>query len=258
MEILYKNQLDTTTQLDIASGTLTQENIFTRDQKMQYYTSGYNDDATTASITINFDQTTSIDRIALLETNWKDFTVFYDGTTANTFALTSTGSTITSDFSNNSETSLYMAATTVNCTSVTFDILSTQIANSEKAVGMVVLSSKLYDFDKIPSSKGYKPTIVPDEVEHKMADGGRRIQRTTNKFRGSIKLKYISESFRNNLYDLWNDADDFIFVGFATMASWDEVLYEVVWPGKFDFFTYSDDAVATGFSGTINLREITK
>jgi hypothetical protein len=188
--------------------------------------------------------------------NWKGFNIFYDGVTANTFAITSTSATTTSQWTSNSETSMYLKCTAVNCTSVTFDITTTQTADTEKAVGYIALSKVLVDFERIPTSKNYKPKINSKEIVHKLSDGGQRIHDIDKKFSTSIKFKHLTKTFRDNLYTAWSLNNSFMFTAFGTSTSWDEVFYEVVWPGSFDFYQYSTDSKTENFSGNIKLFEV--
>jgi hypothetical protein len=154
MEILSANLLNTTTVAVVNSNTTTVESMLLRDERFQYQSNGLNSDAgTNSTITINFGQTTSVSRFGLVGMNWKDFTIYYDATTANTFALTSTGATTASDFSTNSEGSLYLRAAAVNCTSVSIDIAATQIADQEKAIGYLFVGNLQSDFD----GRAYRP-----------------------------------------------------------------------------------------------------
>lgn len=257
MEFIYANYLNTTTQLTLESNTVSGHNLFSQDPLDQYTSDGYNDDTTITSITITFDATTYVSRIALLETNLKDFTIFYNGTTANTFGLTSTQNTTTSDWSANSETSIYLFCNTVACSSITFDMNKTMSANSEKAIGRIIVSDVLLDFERLPSSKNYKPSKEMTSVTHRMSDGGTRIQYVSDKFSADIKFKHISRTFRDNLRTVYNLRDNFIFTAFPTSSGWDSVIFDCVWTGNFDFYQYSDDAADAGYSGSIRLREAT-
>lgn len=255
MEFLELNQLQTSTQIAIDSGTLTSDNLFDWDIRKQYSSDGFADDNTTASITISFDQTTTIDRLFLLETNVKGLNIFYDGVTANTFSFTTTAATTTSQFTNNSETSMFFACTSVNCTSVSFDLKATQSANVEKAVGYIGLCSNLYTFERIPSAKNYKPSIFTKQNVHKLSDGGTRIQKIQRKKEVNIKFKHIEETFRDGLYEVYKRDEEFLFVAFPTSTSWDQFIFECVWDGDFNFFEYTDNADSAGFSGAISLKE---
>lgn len=254
-ETLELNFFNTTTQAAFDSNTLLASNLINRDFTLQYVSSGFNDDNTTTSIVISFDATTAVDRIALLEHNLKAYDIFYDGVTANTFSFTTTSSTNTSQFSSNSETAQYFRATQVNCTSVTFDLKSTIEANAEKAIGYMYIGALNLTFERTPSAKNYKPMINEKQVIHRLSDGGTRVQKIEEKYKVDIKYKNITESFRNDLRTLYRRSSGFFFAPFGTATSWDAVFFESVWEGPFDFFKYSDDAVAAGFEGTIKLRE---
>ena len=256
MEFIHKSFIQTTTSIVVNSNTSSANNLMTRDERYQYVSDGFNNDNTTTTITINFDETLSISRIGVMGMNIKAFTVFYDATTANTFSLTSTGATTASDFSTNSETSMYMRATPVNCTSVTFDLKSTIVANQNKAVGYLVLSNVLSDLDsRIPSARNYKPIFRPKEVVHELSDGSFRNQVFDQKFGAQLGLDFVSTSLRNELKTVFDTHDDFIFTAFGTMTSWDEVMFPCIWAGAFDFFESTDNAVSAGHSGVIKLLE---
>jgi hypothetical protein len=256
MEFLQKNQFDTDTSIVVDSATSTAKNLLDRDLRFQYATDGFNNDATTASLTINFGETTSISRIALMGHNLKSFTVFYNGTTANTFSLTSTGATSASDFSSNSETSLMLSATPVDCTSVTIDMKSTQVANNEKAIGYLAVSSVLSDIDgRIPNSASYDPLFTPKEVVHELSDGSFRNQVVDRKFSARLRLDYADTALRNELKNVFDLHDDFMFVAFPTTTGWDEVFFPCIWTGPFTFYEYSDNAAQAGHSGEIRLLE---
>lgn len=256
MEFITTNHINTTGVISVNSGTLSVKNILGRNTSIQYISEGFNNDLTTTTITINFTATTTVSRIALMGINWKDFTVFYNGTTASTFSLTTTGATTSSDFSSNSETSMYMMAASVNCTSVSFDILSTQSANSEKAVGHIYLASQLLAFERNPSSKNYKPAINPKQIVHTLADGGTRTHTVNEKYSTRIKFKNVTTAFRNSLKTIFDLRSSFGFAAFPTMTAWDEVFYECVWPGSFISYQYSDDAAAAGHEVDMRLEEI--
>jgi hypothetical protein len=256
MEFLKASYCQTTTQFTVSSNTSTVDNIFNPDKTVQWYSDGFNNDATTVSMTITFDATTSVDRIALRETNLKGFRIFYNGATANTFSMTTTGSTSTAYWTGNSESALYLRLNgAVQCSSVTIDMHTTQVANSEKAIGHLVISRLDRELERVPSADAYSPKVDIEQVVHQMSDGGTRVHTVNKKFAVDLKLKYVSRTFRDYLETLYNSRDNFIFCPFGTTTSWDEVIFDAVWVGNFDFFKFSDSAQASGFSGNISLRE---
>lgn len=256
MEFLTLNHLQTSTSLTVDSNTLSADNLLIRDATFQYVSSGFNDDNTTASIVIAFDETQTVSRIALQGLNVKEFDIFYNGSTANSFDITSTSATITSQWTNNSETAMFLQVNSVDCTSVTLDLKSTQSANAEKAIGYIYLGDTKLVFPRIPASKNYKPKKNTKEIIHQLSDGGQRIHIIDKKFSTKIKFKYITESFRDNLETVWDEKNSFWFVAFETSTGWDEIFYKVVWPGPFDFYEYSQDSKTANFSGSITLNEV--
>lgn len=257
MEFWNKNQLQTSTQIAVNSGTLTGYFMMVRDPRRQWLSDNFNNDSLASTVTISFDTAITLDRIAIDGINWKKFNIYYNGLTSN--ALTLTGPTTTSQWTTNSEGAMALACTQVTgVTSLTFDIYSTQVANAEKALGWLCVSSRLLDFEKIPDAGSYDPIINVEQKEHKLSDGGVRIHTIERKFAASIKLKWITASFKDELFEVWRDADDFVFAPFPTAASWDTVAYEMVWPGRFDFFEHADNNTESGFKGTITLKEIAR
>ena len=254
MEFLKPNLINTTSSIVVDNNTITSGYVLDRDLTFQYVTEGRDDDSTSATMTLNFDETTTLNRMAIMGHNLKAYTVYYNGNTATTLSLTS-GPTVASDYSSNSETSQYLQFNDINCTSVSIQLKSTIEADNEKALGYVMLSEQKLDFSRIPPANGYRPRITPDQVVHKLADGGTRIHTTGKKFSVQIKYKNLDETFTNSLRDLYDEYSSVIYVAFGTATAWDKILHDVVWPGKFEFLRYSDNAVEAGRTGSIDLRE---
>ena len=258
MEFIKQNLVNTTTQIAVDSNTTLAENLFNRNKLEQYVSVGFGDDLTTTSITISFSSTQTVDRIGLVNHNIKEYDIFYNGATANTFAFTTTASTNTSQFSSNSETSQYFRTTPVAVTSVTLDLKATIEADNEKAIGLLFLSEKHFEFDRIPSAKNYRPEIVPKQVIQSLSDGGTRLHSISEKLDIRINFENITSTFRDQLKSVYDLFDPFVFVPFGTSTGWSlngAILSECVWSGRFNFYRYSDDAVNAGFSGNINLKE---
>ena len=256
MEFMTVNHINPTTMISVNSNTTTAENLFNRDPFYQYVSDGKNSDLSKAVITITFDATTPVSRIALLDTNAKAFSIFYNGVTASTFTLDSNGATTASAWSNLADEGVYMrVAATTMVSSVTLEILSTQVANQEKLVGEFYIGDLLLDMSQIPSARGYKPRVVPKQVIHQMSDGGRRMHNVRRKREENINLEFTSESLRNSLEDVYDLQEPITFVPFGTTTSWNGVLFEAIWDGPFNFYEYSDNAAASGYSGSISLKE---
>jgi len=255
MEFITTNFFNTTTIATVGTGTLSTENMLYRDTVLQWKSQNAGTDASTTSIVFDFGSTISVSRISLIGTNLKAFDIFYNGTTASVLNLTTTGGTTSSNWTNNSESAMYLTFSTIQTQSITLDLKSTQVSNNEKAIGYIHFADTTLVFPRIPSAKDYKPLYNPKEIAHKLSDGSKRIQFIDKKFLAQIKFKYIETSFRNNLFDVWSTNDDFTFVAFGTQTGWDNVLHTVVWGGKFDFYKYSDNSPSAGFSGALTLNE---
>lgn len=254
MEFIKANLLNTTTQIAVNSNTGTASNLFNRDFLYQYYSDQFNNDATTSSITITFDATTPVSRIALIDNNFKEFSVFYNGSTASTFSLLN-GDTAASSYLNNSDQYKYFRFSTLQVSSITINAKSTRTANQEKVLGLFVISDLDIALTKIPNAQAYKPRVVPKQVVHKLSDGGSRVNTVRRKLEVDLNLDYVDSAQRDSLYELYISNNEFNFCPFGTATGWDGFLFESVWTGNFDFYEYSDNAASSGFSGKLNLRE---
>jgi|GEM_PF-5256337 len=252
MEFLKQNLINTTTQISLGSNTSLAENLFNPDRALQYFTDGFANDATTASITIRFDATQTVSRIALLEHNLESFRIYYNGATANTFNIT--GLTTASDFLSNTSDNLYLKATPVDCTSVTIDMRTTITANTEKAIGHLVLSSLELEFPN-PNAAGYNPVLAPKQIVHQLSDGGTRIHVVREKWEAKLKFNSVTESERNSFRAVYDQYNPWLFVPFGTHTSWDGILFEAVWTNPFNFYRFVDENMNAGFRGDIDLKE---
>jgi hypothetical protein len=258
MEFIRKSFIDTTTSIVVNSNTETAINLMLRDERYQYASDGLNVDGTVATIRINFAATQSVSRIALVGHNLKEFRVYYNGVTANTFNLTSTGATTVSYFTTNSETSTYLKAAAVDCTSVSIDMYQTIIANQNKAIGYLAVSNLLSDLDgRVPRAQNYRPLFTPKEVIHELSDGSFRSQVIDRKFSANISLDFVEEAAKNEIKAVFDLHDDFIFAAFPTTTGWDEVIFPCIWKGPFEFHEVTDNAISAGYSGSIRLLETT-
>jgi hypothetical protein len=255
MEFLSPTLFNTSTQIVVNSNTATAANLYNRDPVYQYYSDGFADDNTSTTITITFDATTSVSRIAMLGMNFKEFSVFYNGATANTFAITG-GDTSASSYTGNADSDKYFRFSTIACTSITINAKKTMTANQEKVISLFVPTDLIFALALIPDAKGYKPKLTPKQVVHKLSDGGTRLHNIRKKWSVDLNLEYVSQTQRDSLYDdIFDSGDEFNFCPFGTTTSWDGIFFEAVWDGAFQFYEYSDNAVAAGFSGKITLKE---
>lgn len=255
MEFLKASYFNTSTQIAVSSNTLASANLFNRDPVFQYYSSGDNSDLTTTSITITFDSTTPVSRLALVGMNFKEFKVFYNGATASTFTLVGADTT-TSDYATNTDANKYFKFSTIGVSSITIDCKKTITADQEKYIGLFVPSDLIFTLSPIPSARGYKPKLTPKQIVHKLSDGGTRLHNVKKKWDVSIDVDYLSTTNRDLLYSsVFNRNAAFNFCPFGTATGWGGQIFESVWDGPFSFYEFSDNNANVGFSGKITLKE---
>ena len=193
MEFIEQNYLNTTTMLTLNSNTTLANYLFNPDPYYNYVSSGLNDDTTSMSITITFSSTSPVSRIALKNINLKEFRIFYNGLTANSFSITNANTTVT-DYISNSETSMYFRFSTVQCSSITLDAKKTMTANQEKVVGLFVASDLIYALALLPSAQNYKPVLNQKQIVHTLSDGGTTSHNVRSIFTIGFTLDYLQET----------------------------------------------------------------
>ncbi|MCP4586762.1 hypothetical protein [Pseudoalteromonas sp.] len=261
MEVHYKNYFNTTTLCDPNTGTDTVANLIDRNKTTQYSSSGKNDDTAGVTIAVEFLSSRNINRICLQNINLKGFKIYYSSNSANTIDnLTSTCETSTSQWSENSSTSMYLIFPTTAMTSVFIVATTTMIANQEKKIGQIWCDQTYLKFENNPSYKNYK--VTPGDAKehtHEMVGGGWTNYRLGKYFKADIKMQYQSASMTSDFNDLHDEKSSFVFVPYPTGSSWFnydyEGIFECNWIGNFDFAPSQDNFVQTGYNGKIKLRE---
>lgn len=248
MLFLRPNELNTSTLIRVdAANTLTIANIFDRDKGSQWSTIGYQ--TTTSTIfSIEFLTATVIDKAFILNHNLKQFRMFYNSVTANTFtpAINETTNSATANY-------FSFATTTVSSVQLQMDLATT--TDTERSVGELYFGSLMLTFERNPNSASYKPMIDAQKVVHRMPNGGVTQFIVANKFKAQVSWKFITESFYSSLLNIYETGTAVMFVPFPTTTSWDGRAYECLWTNDFDF-RHSSDNKDAGFGGAINLEEV--
>ena len=255
MELLSANFFNTTTQFSAASGQSTVVYLLNPNTRFRFY-----DIATAAAsplFTVTFDNPQYVNRIALLDHNFKDFTVEYTDSqvflTTGAFPLTTTAQTTVIDFLNNSETSHFFTGPTTLVNSIQIYVSSTSDGYDERYLGYLVISSIRTDFEgRIPNAQNFIVKKVPTQIRHKMSNGGTRIHTLSETYESNLTLDYISETLKDTLADIYASHEEMIFVPFPTSTGWDSLAFPCIWSGDFSF-NYSDNASEAGYSGSIEL-----
>jgi len=243
-----RNNLNTTTQVAVAAAnTLTVENLFDNDPNTKWSTAGYSTNTSTL-VTVSFTSSVVIDRVFLQNHNLKQFRIFYDGVTANTFTPAISETT-------NSATSNYYTFATITVSSISLQVDLATTADTEKEVGTFYVGQLMLSMERNPPANSYKPIIDRQQVIHRMPNGGVTQFVVANKFRTNLKWDFLTESFTSRLLNVYETATSFYFVPFGTSTSWDGKAYEVAWTNDFDF-RHSDNNKDAGYGGSVVLEEI--
>lgn len=256
MEFLQANFINTTTMMTATSGTGTFSYLIDRNLSNKWQTSGENSDTATSQLSIVFPTSKNINRIILQDTNFKSFSIYYNSTTSNKFTLQN-ALTTTSEWSQNSETSLYLMFATTSVDSIDIVGTTTMSANSEKEITELWITENYHTLTNNPSARNYDDEIDRKEYVHEMSNGGVSTYVVANNFKADIKLEFISESDRDELEDIHDVWEPIVFTPDPTGTSWNNRIYEVNWIGGFDF-RYADNYKDNGYSGSIRLRETPK
>ncbi len=252
MIILRPNFFDTITTATVTSGTVTVTNMIDNNIDTQYESSGFNDDLTSTTISIDFTDTQTVSNIVLLNHNLKDYSIYYNSNVANVFSPDLV-------FTTNSETSQYFSFTTVTTiTNITLLMNKTITADEEKKVGQFIINNLFYDFttDRLPTAKNYDPTIFKKQIKHVMSDGGINLYNIAEKFKSRIKLDFVPTSTQVILKSIYDSNDPVIFIPFETTSSWDADIFEVVWTGNFNIKKFTNNNREIGFTGDIIFEEV--
>jgi hypothetical protein len=175
-------------------------------------------------------------------------------TTWSPFTISNADTTISYWF-NNSDTSKYLYFSSISVNKIklyTFDASAT--------IKQLWALEKKFTFENNPTAKDYKAKLKRKKISHAMSDGGNVVYVFGDSYQSDIKLKYQSETMRDNLKTLYDDQKTFTIVSYPTGTAWEGIeIYEVNWDGDFDFKqpagnNYSD----LGWTGSIKLKETPK
>jgi hypothetical protein len=204
IKILRKNFLiDYTNSIALSSGSLLVDHLYDFDRSTRWISSG-SDDSTQESIEIEWDLTLSVDRICLLNMNWKQFSIqYWNGSAyvdfANVYSYKTdspaTGITITG----NADLARYFEFDQVQTKKIKILIDTTQTVDSEKYIYELYVGSEMGTFiDDLHC----KPNQCDLDVSNKNS------KYITKSNGGSLKITRSDKvSFKVKIKELWNQTD---------------------------------------------------
>lgn len=154
-----------------------------------YWRSGSSDDTVTETLTISFDGEQTIDRLLLLDHNWKEFDVKYNLSGAWTNFTSVVG--IDGAKANVSETSFaddsaYYEFASVTTDSIQINVTKTQTADEQKYINQVIVCTELGTLQGFPKIKG--TTVDRNLRKKEMLSGKILIQKSEESF--SVELEF--------------------------------------------------------------------
>jgi hypothetical protein len=246
MELWGENYIFTTGIVAVQSNTLLSQNILDRNENTQYLSFGYG--TTTATvITVSFSSACVVDKIFLKNHNLKQFRIFYDGVTANTFTPNIT-------YTTNSESTQVFTINSVTVSSISLQCDLATAADTEKAIGEFYIGQKLISFERNPTAKSYLPVLNRTQVIHTMPNGGVTRFIVDEKMKITMSWEYLTPTFYGQLQTIFNDGSPMYFVPFPTTTAWGGQAWEVLWTNPFEFDFSSDNKLA-GYGGKMVLEE---
>jgi|6_EtaG_2_1085325.scaffolds.fasta_scaffold00880_15 L-rhamnose mutarotase len=253
MEIKKANFINTTTALTVDSNSTTVVNMIDGNRDTEYASNGYSG-ATATNIIMTFSTPTVISRIYLVDHNLKDYSIFYDETTTNTFTLTGY-STSTIAYTGNSETSQYFVVSSQTVSTVYLRANEAMTASAEKVIADYYIGDLYHRFTQNPSADQYDPRINETSFNHKMSDGGTVRYFLADKFKASIQIPFVSSADRLELKTAYKSRNPLQFTPLPTESDWGGDTYEVNWVNGFPFQKFTSNIIGNGFTGQIDFEE---
>jgi len=225
-------------------------------------------------IIIDFNKTLTVDRLAIQNFDSKILSIFYSNdnftTTAfgtSVYYLDEAGNTQpTAILSETSENLYYKIDREISAKSMIFTFNKDSASETSIDLGQLYIGKSLFTFPYNPSVKNYKPNISQNKFEHKMADGGSRVYVTDSNFDTSIKIKYLTETERDTLFDdVYNNYRDFVFIpepitgsiARSNVEEWNGEFYAVNWVGSFGR-DFADNYKENGYNVDMKFKELSK
>lgn len=202
MKVFYQNKLLTEIfSMTVSSGDGSKTNLYDLDRETYWQSSGSND-TTQETIEIVFNATQTINRILLLNHNFKEFKIqYWNGSAYADFAAVyslktdSVASKI--DYTDNAQTTRYFEFTAVSTTKIKIYATKTIVANAEKYLYELYIGQEIGTFVEDLAGSPNRYTPVPQNYNSqflKKSNGGMIRFNSANKFSADFALSELWES----------------------------------------------------------------
>ena len=161
-------------------------------------------DTITETFTITFDGTKTIDRVAVVDHNFKEFTIKYDvaGVFTDFTTVVGIGGALGGGISETtfSEDTAYYEFDSVSTTRIQLSITKTQTADEEKKMSQVIATAELGTLQGFPVVNGFKSTR--NQRTRKVLSGRSVIQKSNETVSFRLDFKNYPPSLAINDFDL--------------------------------------------------------
>jgi len=181
---------------------------------VSYWRSVGSIDSITETITITFNASKVINRILLLDHNWKEFTVkYFSGGSYVNFAsvLGIDGSIASISETTFAEDSAYYEFAPVATTSIQITVTKTQVVDQEKYINQIIATTELGTLVGYPDVNGLDMTT--NAREKKVLSGKIITMKSEKSLKFSLAFKNYPPSLSNDIdlmFSLWESDDTFL------------------------------------------------
>ena len=198
-------------QVTASSGSETVKRI--RDRKSySKWTSDGSSDATTETITIDFNSQRTFDRMHLIRHNWKSFTVqYWNGSAFVDFAnvVTKEGTQATISETTNAKTTNYYEFDSVTAEIVRVQVTETQTADAEKYLYQMLLTEEQGTFTGYPQ---FTPNFQVKRLAKELLSGRPKFSDFDEVSKFTLTFQYYpSANDHALLLSLWENREEFFF-----------------------------------------------
>lgn len=158
-------------------------------------------DATTETLTITFPQLTTFSRLFIVDTNIKDFNVFYDTNQNFTNVVSIDGDLPNIQITNNANNTAYYEFDDVTANNIQIEMFNTQIPNEDKYIVLVAVTNEIGTLEGFPN---LIPQTDCNEKRSRTENGKFITQKSFEVFRVRLDLDYESQNdidIINNVYE---------------------------------------------------------
>lgn len=191
----------------VASSASDSANFILSTNKYIRWDSVESDDATTETITITFDSA-QINRLFLVDHNFKSYTITYGSTPTDFINVTGlTGSIsgiVETDY--NLDTSYY-EFDSVNTTQINITVTTTQVVDAQKYLNIFVVSKEVGTFEGYPN---VTPSLNSNEKIAKTVTGKYVTQKNFEIFSCDISLEHTSQNDIDIISSVYDDQSPFL------------------------------------------------